>query len=158
MSNPENLHSNENDVEVELTMLRSDLAEFFQTHADMMAIHQPDDWDHPAEVVIAGIRHYDDNDGQPQQSHIHIRQRLDQNGTDYLIIAGKTDEKHWVQIMDNKAVTIYQGETPLGLNAATWLRRYLRPDVTDWDAADTQRCAGMENLYAAADSYARRNL
>jgi hypothetical protein len=151
-TSPENLAAEE----TEIVMLRSELAELLQTHADKTAIHQSDDWDQPTEIILAGTCHHTDSEGRPKISDVHVRQRLDQNGTDYLIITGDPGNFYWLQITDSNAQSIFLGETPLSADDVAIIRLLVRPGTTEWSTEDTQRWAKIENIYETADRYARR--
>lgn len=151
MLNPENLPNNE----IELTLLRSDLMELFQEHSDKIAIHQPDDLSKPAEIVIGGTYQQPGNENA-EIIEVHVRQRLDNLGTNYLIIVGSHMNYSWSQVADTFASSIYQGETPLASEDIEAIRRLLQPHTTNWSNEDTQKWLTVNRLFELADSYAKR--
>ncbi|USN96250.1 MAG: hypothetical protein H6797_04200 [Candidatus Nomurabacteria bacterium] len=149
---PENHSENES----ELTMLRSDISELFQAHADKLAFRQPKDLREPIEVILAGT--YDTTyNNNPINLEVQVRQRLDDNGTDYLIIIGKQGSFKWCQITDNFASVIYdKGEKPINAEDIMVIRKVASADSTDWSTKDSQRWAGKGDLYQVAETHARR--
>lgn len=156
--NPEQLPDRESSAE--LAMLRSDLSELFRSHSHMLAFRQSDDFTQPAEVVLGGMCPALDENKQQQQFDIevHIRQRIDDMGTDYLIIVGMPGDYAFCRIADNYACNIsQQGDEPMTLESIEAVRLFLNPTVTEFSAEHSVVYAAKSGLYEAADRYTTRN-
>lgn len=151
-NNPENYANND----VELAMLRSDIAELFQANTHIVAFLQAEDLEQPVEIVLAGGC-APANNKLAAEIDIQVRQRLDSNGTDYLIILGTPGDYSWCQINDRYASLIHSdGERPLTPGEIATLRQFVNSDITQWSEAQARQCAKMKNLYEKADTYAKR--
>lgn len=132
-------------------MLRSDLDELFTGHADKTLVVQPDDWDKPAEVLLSGTCTIANDEGG-KQGLIHIRQRIDQYGIDYLIIFGRPGDCYWGQVTDKGAWTVVNGN-PFTQEDAMTIRRLVSPELTVWSAAENQHWLAEQHPFDMADHY-----
>jgi hypothetical protein len=149
-------HENQPSTGIEIAMLRSDMDELFQTHADKVEVYQPDDFTQPAEIVLAGTCHFSDAEGVQQHCDMQIRQRFDKSGNNYLIVTGQPGDYYWGQMTDKEARSILLGNQPMSEEDAAAVRWLIRPELTQWSEQDTRRWASQERLYDMADSYARK--
>lgn len=148
----------ENDTE--LTMLRSDLTSLFQSHSHLLAFQQAENFDQPAEVVLGGTCQAADPDAQVQEwdIEVHVRQRIDDMGTDYLIIIGTPGDYAFCRIADNYACNIsQQGDEPMTLKSIEAVRLFLNPTITDFSIYHSTVYAAKTGLYEAADRYTTRD-
>jgi hypothetical protein len=152
--NPEQLPDRESSAE--LAMLRSDLAELFQSQSNNLAFWQNDDFDQPVEIVLGGMCQGQDPNKQKQEFDIevHIRQRLDDMGTDYLIIIGTPGDYAFCRIADNYASNIsQQGDEPMNLKSIEAVRLFLNPTVTEFSTYHSEAYALKSGLFDAADRF-----
>ena len=150
--NPENFSSSE----AEITLLRSDLAELFQAQADKTELWVDENWEEPTEVVLAGICHITNDEGE-HALEVQIRQRLDAHGVDYLIIVGEKGKYYWVQITDQAAYHIHKGEKPIDSGVAAAMRFYIRDGATIWSNQEARQWAMRGGMYEQADIHAQRD-
>lgn len=155
MSSPENYSS----PDVELSLLRSELAEIFQTQAEIAAFHQPDDLRQPVEIVLGGRGLLTDPAGKERDIKVHVRQRIDSTGINYLILTKQDENWYWRQINDTGATQIFDGsEAPLDTDAVAAVRYYLRSDNIEWIRKYSEECGENEDLYDRARQYAKREV
>lgn len=139
---------------VELAMLRSDLSELFRSHSHMLAFRQLDDLDKPAEVVLGGMCKAKDLNKQEWDYEVHIRQRIDDMGTDYLIIVGSPGDYAFCRIADNYACNISQeGDDPMTPRSIEAVRLFLNPTVTEFSSHHSTVYAAKPGFFEAADKY-----
>lgn len=150
MSEHENISNNE----VNLVMLRSDLTDVFRDNSDKIAIQQSEDLSQPAEIVLGGT--YQNPNSNEKPTNVHLRQRIDKSGTDYLIIFGTGVPYFWFQISNDFAYRITDGERWMDANEIDVVRQLLQPHTTVWSAKDTQKWAALSGLYEMADKNAQR--
>jgi hypothetical protein len=151
-------HENYSSPEVEITMLKSELAEVFQTNIDTAEFYQPTDLEQPVEIVLGGKCRFTNKDGEKSIVYVHVRQRLDDSGTNYLMITKYQGEINWYQINDIDATRVYVGaEVPIGNDEAVALRLYINPEKTRWTANDSEIYAEHKNIYDTAHRYANRS-
>lgn len=143
----------------ELALLRSDLSELFRSHSHMLAFQQSENFDQPAEVVLGGTCQAHDPDAQIQEwdIEVHVRQRIDDMGTDYLIIIGTPGDYAFCRIADNYACNIsQQGDEPMTQKSIEAVRLFLNPTITDFSIYHSTVYAAKTGLYEAADRYTTR--
>jgi hypothetical protein len=150
MSSPENIRSNE----LEVVMLRSDLTELFQTHADKIITKQSDDWERPTEIMLSGIFQFTHN-GILNDIDVHVRQRLDQHGVDYLMISGQPNNYYWCQITDTDAMSVATQKPMDDLDIAC-MRRMLSPGATKWSEDNSRIWKYLSSPYDTAENYRQR--
>jgi hypothetical protein len=151
MSNPEY----EPSPDTEIVMLHSDLGKLFLAHADVAAFHQPDDLYEPIEVVLGGTC-VSDYSGTETKISIHIRQRHDANGLDYIFIAYEGHKNSWCQIHENGARNIFIGsEKPVSTDDAETMRWFLGEDATQWSSEQSQIYALRNGVYNEANNLSR---
>lgn len=150
------IHEHHPSDNTELMMLRSDLSELFHSHVDLIAFRQPNDFEQPTEVVLGGMCPGRDPSKQNQERDIevHIRQRIDDMGTDYLIIAGIPGDYAWCRIADNYACELsHKGDTPLTSKSIDAVRLFLNPTITKFSSHLSAIYAAKSGLYETADKY-----
>lgn len=141
--------------ETEIVLLRSELAELYQSHADKLQLWTADNWEEPTEVVLAGTYNHINNQGS-HSVEIQIRQRIDADGIDYLILVGERGEYSWLQVTDNGASRVDDNDTPLASEDTEIIRHIIRHDTTRWDAVESQSWAMRGGMYELADKQAGR--
>ncbi|USN96103.1 MAG: hypothetical protein H6797_03430 [Candidatus Nomurabacteria bacterium] len=151
-NNPENSSSSE----TEIVLLKSELAELFQANADQAELWTSDDLELPTEVVIAGTYHVVGK-SEGRDVDVQIRQRIDENGMDYLIVIGSAGDYAWRQITDKGAWCADNGELPITAKDTEIIRLLIRPGTTNWTAEEAKRWATLGGMYEQADMRARRN-
>ncbi len=147
MPNPENIQRDES----ELVMLRSDLFELFQTHANEIIVRQSDNWEQPTEVMLSGIYQFTKN-GSITDIDIHVRQRLDRYGTDYLVITGQPNDYYWCQITDYEATSIAT-QKPMDDNDVIVMRRILSSGTTTWSEDSSRLWRYLPSPYDAVEEW-----
>lgn len=144
MAGPENLQSND----YEAVLMRSDLAELFQANIAQAAIHQPFDLHDPAEVVLGGT--YKTPNDETVLSRIHVRQRIDEYGVDYIVGISEKGYHYWYQITDRETCIIWSGRPAMVFDDMVAIRWRIRPGTTHWDRPFSEKLADQENPYLVA--------
>ena len=153
-------HERQPNDNTDLIMLRSDLSDLFRSHADLLAFRQPNDFEQPTEVVLGGTCQRSDPNRQNQERdyEVHIRQRIDDMGTDYLIIAGIPGDYAWCRIADNYACELSRkGDAPLTSKSIDAVRLFINPTITKFTSHHSALYAAKSGLYETADQYTNKD-
>lgn len=146
MHNPEELSPNE-----EVIMLRSDLEEIFMAHADKTVVQQSDDWEQPAEVLLSGSCVLQQAESA-NRLDVHIRQRVDSYGVNYLIIFGPPGDYYWGQVTSKGSWTVVNAK-PLSQEDAMVIRRIISKERTTYSAVDNQKWLAEQEPFEAAERF-----
>lgn len=154
MSSPEKFSN----PETELTLLRSELHDLFLTHHDKIELYQPEDLNEPVELVLGGFCTFLDDKNEPWSINVHIRQRMNIDGPDYLVIMNANGYSYWREIAPTFATEIFNGhELPLDQRGAEILRFHISPDRTEWKSEYSREYMSHADWYGRAQKFANRN-
>lgn len=150
MSSHENIRSSD----LELTLMRSDLIELFQIHADKTILRQSDDLEQPIEIMLSGTYPLMLN-GYATDVDVHVRQRIDQHGIDYIIITGQENDYYWCQITDQEATSVAT-QKPMDDRDIAAIRQLISRDKTAWSEDDSRKWRYTGSPYEVTDLYRKK--
>lgn len=118
-------------VEVEASLLRSDLNNIFIDNKEQVEVYIPNDYDLPAEYVLAGNYNFK----RVYRLGIIICQRIDVKGTNYLMMCEEItyNSFSWCLINDVEAKVVWNKMPDMKYEDITIIRDRIKPENIIWD-------------------------
>ncbi len=132
---------------LEAELFRDDLETLYRQQFGDSALHIPDDFAEPSEVILAGTYQTADN----IQAEVAIFQRVDERGPNYLLRQIYGDDTVYYVVDSAGARSVWHGMPELPFASLRTLRDIMRPGIVSWNQADAHRLA---NTRQTVDPYA----
>lgn len=139
---------------LEAELLRDELADLFRDNIDQSALLIPDDFDQPAEVILAGTYQMTET----EHAEFSVQQRVDETGPIYLIRHSFGSDNTYYLITGSSAKSVWMGMPDLAHEDVRKVRDLMQPDAVKWDKDLAQLEAderSLSNPFMWVDGYSR---